>query len=80
MVEIDLHGLKHSEVEDTLESMLISYYNLGSFPIRVITGHSPTMKKIVLTAVDNQKFKSHEEYHNSGATIVSEIGWGQGSE
>ena len=51
MVEIDLHGLKHKEVEDTLESMLISYYNLGSFPIRVITGHSPTMKKIVLTII-----------------------------
>ena len=47
MVEIDLHGLKHKEVEDTLESMLISYYNLGSFPIRVITGHSHKMKKLL---------------------------------
>ena len=80
MVEIDLHGLKHKEVEDTLESMLISYYNLGSFPIRVITGHSHKMKEIVLTAIDNQKFKYHEEYHNSGATIVTETGWGQSSE
>ena len=80
MVEIDLHGLKHKEVEDTLESMLISYYNLGSFPIRVITGHSHKMKKLLSTAIDNQRFKSHEEYHNSGATIVTETGWGQGSE
>ena len=72
MVEIDLHGLKHREVEYTLESLLISYYNLGSFPIRVITGHSHKMKKLLSTAVDNQKFTMKEELHNSGATIVYE--------
>ena len=72
MVEIDLHGLKHREVEYTLESLLISYYNLGSFPIRVITGHSHKMKKLLSTAVDNQKFTMKEELHNSGAIIVYE--------
>jgi len=72
MVEIDLHGLKHKEVEDTLESLLISYYNLDSFPIRVITGHSLTMKKLLTTAVVNQKFTMKEELHNDGATIVYE--------
>jgi DNA-nicking Smr family endonuclease len=72
VVEIDLHGLKHKEVEDTLESMLVSYYNLGNFPIRVITGHSLIMKKILNTAVDNQRFNTREEVHNSGATIVYE--------
>ena len=71
MVEIDLHGLKHKEVEDTLESLLISYYNLGSFPIRVITGHSHKMKKLLSTAVHNQQFNMREEVHNSGATIIS---------
>ena len=72
MVEIDLHGLKHKEVENTLESMLISYYNLGSFPIRVITGHSHKMKRLLSTAVYNQQFTMREELHNSGATIVYE--------
>ena len=72
MAEIDLHGLKHKEVEDTLESMLISYYNLGSFPIRVITGHSHKMKKLLSTAVVNQKFTMREEVYNGGATIVYE--------
>jgi DNA-nicking Smr family endonuclease len=72
VVEIDLHGLKHSEVEDTLESLLISYYNLDSFPIRVITGHSHKMKKLLNIAVDNQKFNMREEVYNSGATIVYE--------
>ena len=72
MVEIDLHGLKHKEVEDTLESLLVSYYNLGSFPVRVITGHSHKMKRLLSTAVVNQKFTMKEELHNGGATIVYE--------
>ena len=72
MVEIDLQGLKHREVEYTLESLLISYYNLGSFPIRVITGHSHKMKKLLSTAVVNQKFTMREEVYNSGAIIVYE--------
>ena len=72
MVEIDLHGLKHKEVEDTLESLLVSYYNLGSFPVRVITGHSHKMKRLLSTAVVNQKFTMKEEVHNGGATIVYE--------
>jgi len=72
VVEIDLHGLKHKEVEDTLESMLVSYYNMGNFPIRVITGHSHKMKRLLSTAVDNQKFSMREEVHNSGAIIVYE--------
>ena len=72
MVEIDLHGLKHKEVEDTLESMLISYYNLGSFPIRVITGHSPMMKKIVSKIIENLKFKESKINTNYGSIVVVE--------
>ena len=45
---------------------------MGNFPIRVITGHSLIMKKLLNTAVDNQKFSMREELHNSGATIVYE--------
>ena len=72
MVEIDLHGLKHSEVEDTLESMLVSYYNLDNFPIRVITGHSPMMKKIVSTAIENLKFKESNINTHNGSIVVIE--------
>ena len=72
MVEIDLHGLKHSEVEDTLESMLISYYNLGSLPIRVITGNSLMMKKIVSTAIENIKLKDSSINTHNGSIVVVE--------
>jgi DNA-nicking Smr family endonuclease len=72
MVEIDLHGLKHNEVEDQLENWLLLQYNMDNFPIRVITGHSLVMKKLLSTAVDNQRFNIREDYSNSGATIVYE--------
>jgi|TARA_B100001094_G_scaffold332603_1_gene405404 hypothetical protein len=72
MKEIDLHGLKHEVVRQTLENDIILEYNNGNFPIRVITGNSLYMKKIVSKAVENQRFKSKEESHNSGAVIVYE--------
>ena len=50
--------------EETLENDIILEYNKGNFPIRIITGNSLYMKKIVSTAVHNQKFKSKEELHN----------------
>ena len=47
MVEIDLHGFKHSEVEDKLANLVILQYNMGNFPLRIITGNSKKMKEIV---------------------------------
>ena len=72
MVEIDLHGLTHNKVKDQLENWIVLQYNMGNFPIRIITGHSLIMKKLLSTAVYNQKFTMKEEIHNSGATIVYE--------
>ena len=46
MTEIDLHGFKHEEVEDKLANLLILHYNMGNFPIRLITGKSDKMKQI----------------------------------
>jgi DNA-nicking Smr family endonuclease len=72
MIEIDLHGQRHDSVREKLESDIILEYNKGNFPIRIITGNSLMMKKIVFTAVENHKFKSKEEPHNSGALIIYE--------
>ena len=47
MTEIDLHGFKHDEVEDKLANLLILHYNMSNFPVRIITGKSEKMKKIV---------------------------------
>ena len=52
MTEIDLHGFKHDEVEDKLANLLILHYNMGNFPIKIITGKSDKMKTIVRDIVD----------------------------
>ena len=72
MVEIDLHGLTHEEVKDDLENKLLLHYNMGNFPIRVITGNSLLMKKIVASAIDNLKFKESSINIHNGAIVVVE--------
>ncbi len=72
MVEIDLHGLTHEEVKDDLENKLLLHYNMGNFPIRVITGNSLLMRKIVVKAVENLKFKESNINTHNGSIVVIE--------
>ena len=72
MVEIDLHGLKHQEVKADLENKILLHYNMGNFPIRVITGNSLLMKKIVSTAIENLRFKESSINTHNGSIIVVE--------
>ena len=72
MVEIDLHGLKHQEVNQGLENKILLHYNMGNFPIRVITGNSLLMKKIVSTAIENLKFKESNINTHNGSIVVIE--------
>lgn len=72
MVEIDLHGLKHEEVKQDLENKILLHYNMGTFPIRVITGNSLMMKKIVSTAIENLKFKESKINTHNGSIVVVE--------
>ena len=51
MTEIDLHGFKHDEVDDKLANLLILHYNMGNFPIRIITGKSEKMVILVTSWV-----------------------------
>tara|TARA_R100000900_G_scaffold99406_1_gene76833 strand:+ start:910 stop:1149 length:240 start_codon:yes stop_codon:yes gene_type:complete len=70
--EIDLHGLTHGEVEDKLENWLILQYNLGNFPIHVITGNSSRMKQLVELSAKKRGFKTSEPLDgNSGVLLVS---------
>ena len=70
--EIDLHSLTHGEVEDKLENWLILQYNLGDFPIHVITGNSSRMKQLVELSAKRRGFKTSEPLDgNSGVLLVS---------
>ena len=72
MIEIDLHGLTHEEVKQDLENRLLLHYNRGTFPIRIITGNSLLMKKIVSKAIENLKFKESSINTHNGSIVVVE--------
>ena len=72
MIEIDLHGLTHEQVREDLENRLLLHYNRGTFPIRVITGNSLMMKKIVSTAIENLRFKESKINTHNGSIVVTE--------
>ena len=72
MIEIDLHGLTHDQVRDDLENRLLLHYNRGTFPIRIITGNSLMMKKIVSTAIENLRFKESKINTHNGSIVVTE--------
>jgi DNA-nicking Smr family endonuclease len=40
---LDLHGLRHHQVELLVENFVL----MNEFPVKIITGNSPTMKQIV---------------------------------
>ncbi len=72
MIEIDLHGLTHEQVKQDLENRLLLHYNRGTFPIRIVTGNSLLMKKIVSRAIENLKFKESSINTHNGSIVVVE--------
>ena len=49
------HGFKHDEVEDKLANLLILHYNMGNFPVTLITNKSERMKEIVRKIVKENR-------------------------
>ena len=70
MTEIDLHGFKHDEVEDKLANLLILHYNMGNFPVRLITGKSEKMKTIVRDIVKEHGFTEDVFLNDNPGTII----------
>ena len=67
METLDLHGVRYHRVELMVENFILMH----DMPIRIITGNSPDMKKIVLKVVARHEFKSSEENHwNLGSLII----------
>ena len=70
MTEIDLHGFKHDEVEDKLANLLILHYNMSNFPVRIITGKSEKMKKIVRETCETQGFTIDDFWNDNPGAII----------
>ena len=67
---LDLHGIKHSEVQKHLDSFIWENMNKGSREIDVITGISEQMKKIVRDIVIDYNMNCYEEPLNPGKIII----------
>jgi hypothetical protein len=70
METLDLHGVRHHRVEVLVEDFIL----LHELPVRIITGNSPFMKRIVQSVLDKHHLKFEVESHwNLGAIIVTQV-------
>ena len=67
MKTLDLHGMYHDAVERNVENFVL----LNESPLRIITGNSDQMKKLVVGVLSQHNFKYYpENYTNFGSLIV----------
>ena len=62
-MKLDLHGVKHEEVEKMLEDFIF----LNEPPFRIITGNSIRMKEIVTEVLEKHGFT----YSDFGPSIIA---------
>jgi DNA-nicking Smr family endonuclease len=68
---LDLHGVKHQDVEHTLENFFLWENNIISQSIQVITGNSSDMQKVVCKWLDSNEFSYYIPSHNTGTIYVN---------
>ena len=69
MMSLDLHGIKHRDVEDLVDSFIGRYFNM--LPIEIITGNSADMQGIVRKIVQSYKLKMEPTNHvNLGSYVI----------
>ena len=67
METLDLHGIKHEDVEKMVEEFVV----LEDLPARIITGGSNTMKGIVTEVLERHSLYSESEnFWNLGSWII----------
>jgi len=69
MQTLDLHGEKYEAVQQKVHSFV---YN-NELPVRIITGKSSEMRKVVVDTVNLLGYYSHyERLINEGSLIITE--------
>jgi DNA-nicking Smr family endonuclease len=70
MKQLDLHGIKHSEVKVLLDQFLWENMQKKQKEVSIITGISEQMKRIVKECVDDYNMVYQEDFLNPGKIIV----------
>ena len=69
MKTLDLHGIRHEGVVQQIYSFV---YN-NELPLRIVTGKSEIMRKIVVDTISVLGYHSHyERLVNEGSLIITE--------
>lgn len=66
MVKLDLHGVRHSEVNHLVENFI--YMNQGEMPLEIICGNSEKMILLVKHVTDRLGCETH--MYRYGVVIV----------
>ena len=69
--KIDLHGVKHQDVEYILENFFLWENRHQKQLIEVITGRSPQMQQIVTKWLDKYEFSYYIPAYNTGTIYVN---------
>ena len=62
--QLDLHGVRHHDVERLVENFVL----LNELPLRIITGNSPKMLSLVSEVLNKHEFKF--EQFKQGQVII----------
>jgi len=67
---LDLHGVKHSEVQKTLDNFLFENMTNHTKKVEIITGLSDQMKNLVKKVLIEYNFDYEEDLKNKGKINV----------
>lgn len=70
MKELDLHGKRHAEVEPLVENFIIKHQY--EVPLRIITGKSNEMQRIVMNAVHATRCETVDQFFE-GYIVIHKV-------
>lgn len=70
METLDLHSMRHSQVDRLVENFVL----LNNLPVRIIVGNSSQMHTLVAAVLARHNLKSEpENYFNLGSLIIKSL-------
>jgi DNA-nicking Smr family endonuclease len=70
MKTLDLHGVKHSEVQSMFDEFIYENMKLDTKEVEIITGISEQMKRIVRNLSDEYSMDCYDHPLNPGKIII----------
>lgn len=68
--KIDLHGIRHHEVQNLLDKFLTKHLYQGTKEIYIITGNSDKMKDVVDSVLSDYNLSSEYSFLSKAELIV----------